>query len=886
MNNNTNFAGINAKLLANAKSVLKGWFPNGTMQGVEFRVGNLRGDKGTSLSVNTAEGTWGDFATNQTGADLIDLYVAIHGCSLQKAAHDLGGTALAADDWKPPIETADETSIIPEGTKVPIVSAKGEYKTSWNYRDANGKLVAVIQRYNIPDGKNIVPWRWIKGKLVSKHLPKPRPLYNIPEIMARPDATVVITEGEKCADVMKGYFGDYVSTTWMQGTAGVAHADWTPLRGRKRVIIVPDADKPGWDAALAIVPILERLGVTDIQIADTTDKPKGWDVADAADEGIPSPEIAVYIKRKLMPASEFRKVIYKPDEPFVPMDSSQYPMREDVPPMDDMGVSGAAEHAMKHNGFFRFLGVNGLFFHFYKYKTSQIIAMNVEEMGKESSLVMLADKDYWDNEMGCQGKYAFMRDTLVRISERLRFDPRLVRRVGVWKDEAGDVVHLGDRLMTKDGIIPISTFETKHIYEYAEHTIRIPHYCPPLPREESRKIIECCAGSYWSDPIAPRILAGWIFTSLICASIRWRSHLYLVGPAGSGKSWLMNNVISKVLGDFACQAISSSTEASIRQGLKNNMIPVIFDEAEAKDAQAGMRREAIFELARQASSSQENTPITKGGAGGVTKDYFVRSPFLFASINAEMEYADESRTTFLYLRPITKTTEVRQKFRTHETFVKNTLTPEFNAGLMARALKLLPLMEQGYEIFSDAAYATIAQDSRHAEQMSFMIVGLWFLENDTLPSKEQAIQFVTSMAYMSNQRRNTMTTEERLIASISQCVVKYRLPNGIVEERIMGELIKTAYFDQGIGMGTAEMVLRRYGLMTNGNRLFVCSNAENLKKSLRNTPFFAGWDKVIVNVMGAKDEGTQTFAPGVVGQTISIPLKSIMGEVNQEKEVL
>jgi putative DNA primase/helicase len=474
-----------------------------------------------------------------------------------------------------------------------------------------------------------------------------------------------------------------------------------------------------------------------------------------------------------------------------------------------------------------------------------------------------------------------MRDTLIRISENFRYDPRLVRRVGIWKDEAGNVIHLGDRVMTEQGIVKLSEFKSSHIYEYAEKTVRIPGYRNPLPKERASKIIDFCAGSYWSDPISPRILAGWIFSSLICASIRWRSHLYIVGPAGSGKSWLMNNVVSKILGDFACQAISSSTEASIRQGLANNMVPVVFDEAEAKDMNAGARREAIFELARQASSSHENTPITKGSSGGATKDYFVRSPFLFASINANMEYADESRTTFLYLRPIPKTPEVRPKFRELNSLVRRTLTPDFHAGLLARALKLLPSMEKSFEVFSDAAYETIAQDSRHAEQMAFMIVGLWYLENDHQPDRDEAVRFVSNMTYMSQQRKATMTTEERLIAAISQCIVRYRLSNGIVEERIIGELVKTAYFEGG--MGHAEDILRRYGLMTKGNRLFVCNHAENLKKSLRNTPFFNGWDKVIITIKGAKDEGTQTFMPGLIGPTVSIPMKSLIGEVNQEK---
>lgn len=882
MSQKIDFAGLKASLLATADTIVPSWLPSGVREGKEWCVGNLQGEAGKSLKVNLSTGIWSDFSTNESGADLIDLYAAMHKISVGDAAKRL----LNISQDKPSARKRSEPKVValpaPEGQDAPRLKLDGyDFERQHVYRNKSGEKISIVQIYRAPDGlKSVRPWLWDGKKFVSKHYPKPRPLYNLPDIARYPEKPVVIVEGEKCADVARSIFGHYVATTWSGGAQSAKHADWSVIGGRS-VLIIPDADDAGVDAALEVAKILDDLGCS-IKITDVSDRADGWDIADAVNSGLPPQDLYAYIRQKTMPLADFKKKnelsqkICITDEIVAPnldgLDND--PLGDGVP------ASGPSEHELERNRNFRFLGINGMKFYFYKYKTSQIVSFTSEELGKEGPLVMLADKEFWDVEMGCQGKYAFMRDTLVRISEKYRFDPRLVRRVGIWKDESGNVIHLGDKIMTEFGVVPLSSFKSKHIYEYSEKAIRIPGYRAPLKKEESSKLIKFCSGSYWSDPIAPRILAGWIFSSLICASIRWRSHIYIVGPAGSGKTWLMSNIVSKALGDFACHAISSSTEASIRQGLANNMIPVLFDEAEATDINAGARRDAIFELARQASSSDDSMAITKGSPGGTTKDYFVRSPFLFSSINANMNYADESRTTFLYLRPIPRTADVRPKFRELDREAKETLTPSYHAGLLARALKHMPDMEKCFEIFADAAYETIAQDSRHAEQMAFMIVGLWFLEKDHIPTQQEAIHYVAAMSYMSQQRKNTITTEERLIASISQCVVKYRLSSGTIEERIIGELVKASYLEGG---GTAEQVLRRYGMLVKGNRLFICNNAENLKKSLRNTPFFGGWEKVIINVMGAKDEGIVTFAPGVIGPTVSIPLKSLIGEVNAEK---
>ena len=51
------FEEIAAVALAQATRLLPGWFPRGKFVGKEFVVGNIDGDPGDSLSVNTVTGS-------------------------------------------------------------------------------------------------------------------------------------------------------------------------------------------------------------------------------------------------------------------------------------------------------------------------------------------------------------------------------------------------------------------------------------------------------------------------------------------------------------------------------------------------------------------------------------------------------------------------------------------------------------------------------------------------------------------------------------------------------------------------------------------------------------------------------------------------------------
>lgn len=67
------------KLAGRAKALCRDLFPNGAIISGEYRVGNINGDKGQSLSVcldGNKQGIWFDFDSTERG-DALDLVKAV-----------------------------------------------------------------------------------------------------------------------------------------------------------------------------------------------------------------------------------------------------------------------------------------------------------------------------------------------------------------------------------------------------------------------------------------------------------------------------------------------------------------------------------------------------------------------------------------------------------------------------------------------------------------------------------------------------------------------------------------------------------------------------------------------------------------------------------------
>lgn len=191
--------------------------------------------------------------------------------------------------------------IVPVPDDAPAMTFKhpkfGQPVRTWEYRDADGRLCGYAGRFEFttdgqPD-KDVLPITFCdlgNGKRAwrSKGIPAPRPLYRLPQIIERPDALVLVTEGEKAADAAATLFPDMVVTTPMHGAKSPHKTDWTPLAGRT-VVIAPDNDDAGESYAGRVRDELVNAGAAEVlhlsPLRINPEAPEGWDLADALDEG-------------------------------------------------------------------------------------------------------------------------------------------------------------------------------------------------------------------------------------------------------------------------------------------------------------------------------------------------------------------------------------------------------------------------------------------------------------------------------------------------------------------------------------------------------------------------------------------------------------------------
>ncbi|WP_273121417.1 hypothetical protein [Ferrovum myxofaciens] len=259
-------------LLANLESVLSTLFPAGKIRRDKFLIGDILGNPGDSLEVvleGEKAGLWIDRADN-SGGDIFSLIGGHYGIDAHTDFPRLLQRSSELAGCTPPVKVSKANKPTAPVYELGPVTAK------WDYRDAQGSLIAVVYRYDPPGGKKeFRPW---DAKLRKMAPPSPRPLYNQPGLAASDKA--VLVEGEKCAQAIID--SGVVATTAMHGAnAPTDKTDWSPLSG-KAVLIWPDNDKPGWEYADRASQAILAAGAISCHILyPPEDHPEGWDAADA-----------------------------------------------------------------------------------------------------------------------------------------------------------------------------------------------------------------------------------------------------------------------------------------------------------------------------------------------------------------------------------------------------------------------------------------------------------------------------------------------------------------------------------------------------------------------------------------------------------------------------
>lgn len=293
------FDRLNDALSHHAEMLLHELLPGGKLVGREYKCGSIMGGPGDSLSFNLDKCMGADFATGEKFGDLIDLASQVMRIGIGQAARalaqrigfDIGDSSTnfaplpperntIVTDAKPTPAIAYDLVPPPAGIHDPPF---GSPSGLWTYRDADGKLLFYIARYEPDDGGRKIyrPWSWdrISESWMAKMWPSPRPLYGLEILRESTDKPVLIVEGEKACDAARKICGHiYNCISWPCGANATEKVDWSPVFGKK-VLIWPDADDAGIQAQSSIIEKISEQAV-EIKVVSVDDAPEGWDLAD------------------------------------------------------------------------------------------------------------------------------------------------------------------------------------------------------------------------------------------------------------------------------------------------------------------------------------------------------------------------------------------------------------------------------------------------------------------------------------------------------------------------------------------------------------------------------------------------------------------------------
>ena len=874
-----------------------------------YGVCPFHNDDKESLQVNERKQIFHCFPCG-TGGDVID-FLTKYGKTFKEAIQELkdgyGSISSAPErreiskavrvDWKDAVPTSPPLEIRHWQHGVP--------SKVWAYHNAEGTTIGYACRFDLSGEKMVLPftfktdgtrheWRW-------QGFDKPRPLYNLHLLKQHPDKTVLLVEGEKTADAATKLINTAVCTTWMGGADGIKTVDLKPLYGR-RIVLWPDNDythaygekhdlagqlkpfhdQPGNKAMLAFAEMLKPHCSVIKWVRNPEGAPCGWDVADA--DWTPE-QATTYVRANIIELPSVPKQEAPKAEPIDQVISPNEMMNDlpsEVPPAPEPPITEDEEDPThKWEKHFRMLGYEKAetgqhAYYFYAYSPKTVVRLSPSSM-TETNLMQLAPINWWENNF--PGKTGFSpraaQNWMIQRSHDIGiFNERWIRGRGAWIDGKNVVIHAGNHLIVNGTPLHLSKFDSKYIYEIGEEMGFDVEQ--PLGNKEASKLMNVLSLLNWDREINSYLLAGWCVVSPVCGALNWRPHIWLTGAAGTGKSWVFKNIVRRLLGETALAVQGETSEAGLRQTLKHDALPIVFDEAEGEDRKSQERMQDVLSLMR-AASAFDGGIMAKGSAGGLAKTYRIRSCFAFASIAIQIvQQSDRTRVSVLGLKKADDSIKA-ERWKQLQAAYHETITDEFCERLRARTISLLPILLKNANTFSNAAAAVLGEQ-RTGDQIGTLLAGAYSLTSSKEITYEDAIKWIQEKDWSEEKSHEATRDELSLIGHLMDQMIAVETGIIGVAKMNLGELVQISLNLQSSSIctkDTADVVLNRIGVKTDNYSVYISNSSNEIKKMLSGTPWARNHNKILMRLEGAEAIESTRFGSGVKTRAVKVPMDVI-----------
>lgn len=880
-----------------------------------------------SFTVTPATGYYYCFGCGE-GGDAIDFVSKHEGIGFAEAVNHIVGnhagetSPVKRQSIKQPKAMDVWEQIVPVPAEAPSPNFTFNRMTAtrtWMYRDAKGGRIGYVCRFDKPEGgKEVVPLTyWVNretGEMKWRYasFSKPRPMYGLDKLAVKPDAQVLIVEGEKAADAAQKLFGDkLVVVSWPGGGKAVKFVDWSPLKGR-RVGLWPDADQkvypdrhekagklmpfieqPGTVAMMDIGAALQEVAASLKFIMPPEGVQDGWDLADELPDGF---NLMAHAKSAAKTYDEFLSEYFPAPnaEPAPELVGTPEPEQESVnqtpvePTQDPANDNAASEsgdddYDLDDCGF-TVVGYDREGTFIYHHGRGQIRHYRAREF-TDNTLAELAPPNWWEKHFAGTNGGIDKKAAVFWISKQAQkqgiYDQECVRGRGAWIDQGRIVVHLGDRLLVDGEVTALNKISSRFVYERAKALGDISESA--ISDAEGKKIIDTARLFRWERTVSADLLCGWLFLAPICGALKWRPHIWVTGGAGSGKTTVMDKFVRMLMPKGSpLFANGDSTEAGLRQALGSEARPLLIDETEADSQKAKAKMEQVIGLLRQ-SSSETAAKTFRGTVSGNHQSFALRAMACLSSIGVSLEQAqDIERVEVLHLRP--KTDQVNDTPWDVLSGHLLGLAADMSIGdrMMRRAIDMADTINTAIEVFSRVAAVTL-ESQRNGDQIGALLAGAWCLQHSEAPTFEDAERVISDIDW--SERKMTHVEEEvSLIATLVATPVNV----GGGMRMTIGDLIEYAAGlgdDQVMSWKNAAHQLQMYGMKVFPAEGVVKIHTANreLLAAMDGTKFSTGFHDRLRRIEGANTMSGKTFRIGNASRNgVAIPLSTLI-EVDDNK---
>ena len=421
-----------------------------------------------------------------------------------------------------------------------------------------------------------------------------------------------------------------------------------------------------------------------------------------------------------------------------------------------------------------------------------------------------------------------------KCRERGIFKQENLRFHGVWMDHDRVIIHLGNRLLL-DGR-EMGLHEVKNTqFQYGLCETKESVHSNPLTAAECRPIVEFLERELQVRTRQERVfLGGWIVAGLLGGILEWRPHLFMSAEAGSGKSYLRDNLLIPFMqGFYEESASSATTEPGTRQMMNGRATPVLFDEMDNIKPEAS---ESLLSLLRQAATG--NSKIVKGGANSKHVEFYPRFSAILLGIQNPSVNRQADATRFLQIE-IKKPSDTEQLKRANAYFEKFRAS-DYSKRFISRVFNCPRLFNKNFVKIKN--WLLTKHNARFVQLHAPVLTGWSILLSDEELNQTQ----VEDLCAILDEENNKQQIESDHVACVNFCL-DYRLPK---DGFIIGALIRAVRANECAEMGYSEAtvatILASYGIcyLRDQDSVFFHMESPQLKSIYQRTDWQLGYKEL------------------------------------------